>query len=69
MNRRRDSNKYLKDSNPGALEKAVECFAEFAKKADKDIISELIAAYVDLVITKSISHLKPVLQDKGKEAI
>ena len=62
-------NKYLKDSNPGALEKAVDSFIEFAKKADKSIISELIPAYVDLVVSKSISHLKPVLQEKGMEAI
>lgn len=47
----------------------MDCFTEFAKKADKGAISELISGYVDLLITKSISHLKQTLQEKGIEAI
>jgi hypothetical protein len=61
--------KYLADSNPGALEKAVECYVEFVKKASNSIISDMQATTIDLLITKSISHMKPTLQEKGMEAI
>lgn len=61
--------KYLADNNPGALEKAVDCYIEFVKKASNNIIAEMQAVTIDLLISKSISHLKPSLQEKGMEAI
>ena len=61
--------KYLADSNPGALEKAVDCYIEFVKKASKSIISDMQGTTIELLISKSISHLKPSLQEKGMEAI
>lgn len=62
-------NNYLKDNNPGALEKAVDLFIEFIKKADDSIINNIKSATIDLLINKCISHLKPSLQEKGMEAI
>jgi hypothetical protein len=62
-------NGFLKDSNPGALEKAVDLYIEFIKKADNSIVNNMKSATIDLLISKSISHLKPSLQEKGMEAI
>lgn len=61
--------KYLADNNPGALEKAVDCYIEFVKKASNTIISDMKATTIDLLISKSISHMKPSLQSKGMDAI
>ena len=61
--------KYLADVNPGALEKAVDWFIMFVNKASKGIISDIQFGAIDLLITKSISHMKPTLQSKGLEAI
>ena len=63
------SNKYLSDNNPGALEKAVDLCIEYVKKASKSIIKDLQQTLVDMLITKSISHMKPSLQEKGMETI
>jgi hypothetical protein len=60
---------YLKDSNPGALEKAVDWYIEFVKKANSSIIGDSKTETIDLLVSKSISHLKPTLQEKGMEAI
>ena len=38
-------------------------------KANKTIIKELQPTLVDMIITKSISHMKPTLQEKGMEAV
>lgn len=61
--------KYLSDSNPGALEKAVDLFIQYVDKASDGIIKEIQPIAIDLLITKSVSHMKPSLQEKGMEAI
>jgi hypothetical protein len=60
---------YLSDANPGSLEKAVDCYIEFVKRAPNSIISDMKATAINLLISKSISHMKPSLQEKGLEAI
>lgn len=61
--------KYLADNNPGALEKAVSWYIEYVNKAPTTIISDMQATAINLIISKSVAHLKPTLQEKGLEAI
>lgn len=61
--------KYLADNNPGALEKAVNCYIEYVKKAPDSVVRDIQEKSIDNLIAKSISHMKPTLQEKGKEAI
>lgn len=38
-------------------------------KANKSIIKDMVPTLIDMLITKSISHMKPTLQSKGQEAV
>lgn len=60
---------YLKDSNPGALEKALVCLQAFVDKIHKDLLPENQNAIISMLVEKCIGHAKPVIKDKAMECI
>ena len=61
---------YLKDSNPGALEKALTCLQAFLDKIHKSLITaESKNAIISMLVEKCISHMKLVIKDKGIECL
>lgn len=59
--------KYLADSNPGALEKALNLLSEFLRKASVYVITEMQTETLKLLITKCGSHMKPVIKQQACE--
>ena len=60
---------YFKDSNPGALEKSLDCFEAFLKKVDPKIIGEEFNPILAMMIEKCIGHAKPAVKSKSKECL
>ena len=61
---------YLKDNNPGALEKALNCFNIFIDKVHKSLLSaEDVNGILSLLIEKCLTHMKPVLKKLAGESI
>ena len=60
----------MKDSNPGALEKALTCFLAFIDKINKVLITvESKNAIINMLVEKCIGHMKPVIKQKGIECL
>jgi hypothetical protein len=49
---------YLKDSNPGALEKALDCMAIFLDKANPNLLVEQQNAIIPVLVEKCVGHAK-----------
>tara|TARA_B110000285_G_C14776755_1_gene446594 strand:+ start:249 stop:689 length:441 start_codon:yes stop_codon:yes gene_type:complete len=61
---------YLKDNNPGALEKALNCFNEFIAKINKALLTaEDVNPILSMLIEKCLTHMKPVLKKLAGESI
>ena len=61
---------YLKDNNPGALEKALNCFNLFIEKIHKSIISpEDLNPIISMLVEKCLTHMKPVLKKLASESL
>jgi len=60
---------YLKDVNPGALEKCLTCLNAFLDKVHKTIISEAQNDIISMLVEKCLGHAKPVIKDKSKECL
>lgn len=61
---------YLKDNNPGALEKALNCFNLFIDKIHKSLLTaEEINPILSMLIEKCLTHMKPVLKKLAGESI
>lgn len=52
---------YLKDSNPGALEKALTCLLAFVDKIHPSLIVEHQNAILAMLVEKCLGHAKPVI--------
>ena len=59
--------KYLSDSNPGALEKALEALEQFLNKGDPKLSSTCQIAIIKILIEKCIGHMKPTIKNKATE--
>jgi hypothetical protein len=56
---------YLKDNNPGALEKILTCLEAFLDKADKNIIpTDSKNGILGMLIEKGLGHMKPIIKSK-----
>ena len=53
---------YLKDSNPGALEKALVCLEAFLDKIRKQVLMESQNEILSMLIEKCLGHVKPVIK-------
>jgi len=60
---------YLKDSNPGALEKALTCLEAFVDKCHKSILAENQNPIISMLIEKCLGHAKPVIKQKATECL
>ena len=60
---------FLKDNNPGALEKALDCLAMFLQKVRQQIIVEHANEILSMLIEKCLAHAKPVIKEKAKTCI
>ena len=61
---------YLKDNNPGALEKALNCFNIFMDKIHKSLMTaEDVNPIINMLVEKCMTHMKPVLKKLAGEAI
>jgi len=60
---------YLKDSNPGALEKALTTLEAFLQKAKGQVVVEHQNGIIDMLVEKCLSHAKPVIKNKGTECL
>lgn len=61
---------YLKDNNPGALEKALNCFNIFIDKIHRSILTaEDVNPIISMLVEKCMTHMKPVLKKLAGEAI
>lgn len=58
---------YLKDSNPGALEKCLDCFTAFLDKVHPSIIMEHQNGIISMLVEKCMGHAKPIIKDKSLE--
>lgn len=61
---------YLKDSNPGALEKALRCLQAFLDKIHPSLIDETSQNNIlSLLVEKCLGHAKPVIKELGTECM
>ena len=61
---------YLKDNNPGALEKALNCFNIFIDKISKSVLTaEDVNPILTMLVEKCLTHMKPVLKKLAGESI
>ena len=60
---------YLKDINPGALEKALTCLNAFLDKIHKSLIVEHQNKILAMLVEKCLGHAKPVIKEKSKECM
>ena len=59
----------MKDSNPGALEKALNCFECFLDKIHKSILAEAQNGILMMLVEKCLGHAKPVIKNKAIECM
>lgn len=57
----------MKDSNPGALEKCLDCFNAFLNKVHASIMVEHQNGIINLLVEKCMGHAKPVIKEKSLE--
>jgi hypothetical protein len=55
----------LKDSNPGALEKALDCLLVFLDKIHQSILIPYQNSIINLLVEKCIGHAKPNIKNKS----
>ena len=61
---------YLKDNNPGALEKALNCFNIFIDKIHKSIMTpEDVNPILSMLVEKCLTHMKPVIKKLAGESV
>lgn len=60
---------YLKDSNPGALEKALVCLEAFLDKIRKSVLNESQNEIITMLVEKCLGHVKPVIKNKAQECL
>mgnify|MGYP001084769841 CR=1 FL=1 len=60
-------NLYLKDSNPGALEKALNALTIWLDKINPGLLVENQNAIIPTLVEKCIGHAKPVVKEKAIE--
>ena len=56
---------YLKDVNPGALEKALTCLEAFLDKIHKSLLVEHQNGILALLVEKGLGHAKPIIKTKS----
>ena len=52
---------YLKDANPGALEKCLDCFLAFLDKVHPSIMIEHQNGIINMLVEKCMGHVKKVI--------
>ena len=60
---------FLKDANPGALEKALDAMAVFLDKIHPNTLVEYQNTMIPMLVEKCIGHMKPVVKTKAKECL
>jgi len=60
---------YLKDSNPGALEKALTCLEAFVDKIHKSLLVESQNDIINMLVEKCLGHAKPIIKQKATECL
>lgn len=60
---------FLKDSNPGALEKALDCLKICLEKIRKQTLGEEVPGLLGILIEKCVGHVKPNIRAKALEAV
>lgn len=60
---------YLKDSNPGALEKALNCLESFLDKIHPSILIEFQNEILSVLVEKCFDHAKAVIKQKGTDCL
>ena len=59
--------KYIADSNPGALEKALECHNWFLQNIDGKMLAGAQVSMIKVLIEKGYGGTKPAIKQKAKE--
>ena len=60
---------FLKDSNPGALEKALDCLKACLEKIPQRTLGEEVPGILGMLIEKCVGHVKPTIKAKSLEVI
>lgn len=60
---------YLKDSNPGALEKALNCLEIFLDKIHPSILVPNQNDMINMLVEKCLGHAKPVIKKKAEDCL
>lgn len=61
---------YLKDNNPGSLEKCLDCMNAFINKIHKSLMGpEDVNAILAMLVEKCMGHMKPVIKNKSFESL
>ena len=60
---------YLKDSNPGALEKALVCLEAFLDKIHPSILVPNQNEIISMLTEKCLGHAKPVIKKKAEDCL
>ena len=60
---------YLKDSNPGALEKALNCLEVFLDKIHASILVPNKNDILNMLVEKCLGHDKPVIKKKAEDCL
>lgn len=60
---------FLKDSNPGALEKALDCLKACLEKIRKQTLGEEPPGLLAILIEKCVGHVKPTIKAKSLEVM
>ena len=58
---------YLKDANPGALEKALDLLTVFLDKCHPSIVEQYQNDIIPILVEKCVGHAKPNIKAKSKE--
>lgn len=59
----------MKDSNPGALEKALDCFLIFLDKIHPSILVPNQNDIINMLTEKCFGHAKPVIKKKAEDCL
>ena len=60
---------YLKDSNPGALEKALTTLESFLDKIHPSILVPCQNEIINILVEKCLGHAKPMIKKRAEECL
>ena len=60
---------YLNEVNPGALEKILDCFQEYLKKASSSTVTSMMVPVTKPMVEKCLGHAKVTIKAKAAECM